>query len=183
MAGASGPSETPVVPAVAGLVGAGAVAVGFGAGYGARSWKSSAAYKELIEKFPEAPTLEAEAAARAGAGRALMAGTALAGLMGLGAIAVAKSYGINNIQQFGDEIKRWLPSKDSITETVQPKLEPLQRTITESLPPVRDAVARVYGKSGAQDYVNSKAQPKSSELQPWEKDLLAKLEETPQKKH
>ena len=56
------------------------------------------------------------------------------------------------MQEFGDEIKRWLPSKDAIAETMQPKLEPLQRTITESLPPVRDAVAAaVYGDHAFED--------------------------------
>ena len=50
------PSTTPVVPAVAGLVGAGMMTVGFGAGYGARAWNNSEAKRELLEKFPEQAT-------------------------------------------------------------------------------------------------------------------------------
>ena len=46
-------STTPVVPAVAGLVAAGMMTVGFGAGYGARAWNNSEAKRELLEKFPE----------------------------------------------------------------------------------------------------------------------------------
>ena len=94
-------STTPVVPTVAGLAGAGMMAVGFGAGYGARAWNNSEAKRELLEKFPEQPTLEAEALARRGAFRAFAAGTALAGLMGVGAVFVARSYGITSMQQFG----------------------------------------------------------------------------------
>ena len=41
------PSTTPVVPAVAGLVAAGMMTVGFGAGYGARAWNNSEAKREL----------------------------------------------------------------------------------------------------------------------------------------
>ena len=50
------PSTTPVVPAVAGLVAAGMMTVGFGAGYGARAWNNSEAKRELLEKFPEQAT-------------------------------------------------------------------------------------------------------------------------------
>ena len=54
------PSSTPVVPAVTGLIGAGIMTMGFGAGYGARAWNNSEAKRELLEKFPEQPTLEAK---------------------------------------------------------------------------------------------------------------------------
>ena len=66
------------VPAMFACVGMGIGAIAFGAGYGARSF-STAAYKELVEKFPDLPTAEAEAAARKGATRAFLGGTALCG--------------------------------------------------------------------------------------------------------
>ena len=40
----------------AGLVAAGMMTVGFGAGYGARAWNNSEAKRELLEKFPEQAT-------------------------------------------------------------------------------------------------------------------------------
>ena len=40
------------VPAMVGFVGAGVAALGFGAGYGARSYRSSLAYKELVVREP-----------------------------------------------------------------------------------------------------------------------------------
>ena len=67
------------VPAMFACVGMGIGAIAFGAGYGARSYFSTAAYKELVEKFPDLPTAEAEAAARKGATRAFLGGTALCG--------------------------------------------------------------------------------------------------------
>ena len=90
------------------------MALGFGAGFGAKSFSGSSAYKDLVEKFPNAPTADAEALARRGAGRAFMAGTALAGAMGLGAVGIARLYGIKSAQDFGEEIQRWLPGKDQL---------------------------------------------------------------------
>ena len=102
-----GPSKTEeasvAVPAMIGFCGIGVGAVGFGAGYGARSYFTTAAYKELLEKFPEAPTAEAEALARGGATRAFLGGTALAGLMGIGAVVTARAYGIRTAADFGEE--------------------------------------------------------------------------------
>jgi hypothetical protein len=103
-----------VAPAAVGFGIAGAMAFGFGAGYGTRSFSASTAYKELLEKFPEPPTAEAEALARSGATRALFAGTALAGLMGVGAVALARSYGVNSAADFADEVKKWLPTRDGL---------------------------------------------------------------------
>ena len=94
------------VPAMIGFVGIGVGAMGFGAGYGARSYFTTAAYKDLLEKFPEAPTAEAEALARGGASRAFLGGTALAGLMGIGALMTARAYGIRSAADFGEEGKR-----------------------------------------------------------------------------
>ncbi len=202
------PSSTPVVPAVTGLIGAGIMTMGFGAGYGARAWNNSEAKRELLEKFPEQPTLEAEAMARRGAFRALAAGTALAGLMGVGAVVVARSYGISNVQQFGEEIKRWLPTKDELQAcagcpigpppqrgrapdlspafpcsparaqgTVQPKLEPLQRTITEHVQGGRAVMERKIQNSSLGKDIAARTKPKAEkELEPWEKELLAKLD-------
>ena len=66
------PSQpTPVLPAIAGFTACGALAMGFGAGYGSRSFHQSEAYKELLEKFPDRPTAEMEAYARRVGGRAL----------------------------------------------------------------------------------------------------------------
>lgn len=103
-----------VVPAALGLGVAAAMAVGFGAGFGARSYTASAAYKELLEKFPQPPTPEAEALARSGASRALAAGSLLAGAMGVGAVLLARANGVNSAADFAEEIKKWLPSKSSI---------------------------------------------------------------------
>jgi hypothetical protein len=114
--------ETPsvAVPAMFGFVGVGIGALGFGAGYGARSYKTSAAYKDLLEKFPEAPKKEAEALARGGAMRAFAYGSALAGIMGVGAVAVARSYGIRSASDFGEEIRKWLPTEEHLEVCVHP---------------------------------------------------------------
>ena len=105
------PAETSVaVPAMMGFCGIGVGAIGFGAGYGARSYFNTAAYKELLEKFPEAPTPEAERLARSGATRAFLGGTALAACMGIGAVVTARMYGIRSAQDLGDEIRKWLPT-------------------------------------------------------------------------
>ena len=102
------------LPVIFGFCGGAIAAVAFGAGFGASSYRRSVAFKDLVEKFPEPPTAEAEQLARSGAGRALLGGTALAGLMGLGAVAVARSNGIMSAQDLADEIKRWLPSKAAL---------------------------------------------------------------------
>ena len=102
------------VPAMAAFCGIGLGALGFGAGYGARSYHSSNAYKDLVEKFPEVPTVEAEALARRGATRAFLGGTALAGLMGVGAVAIARFNGIRTAGDLGDAIKKWLPTESSL---------------------------------------------------------------------
>lgn len=99
------------VPAMIGFCGVGVGAVGFGAGYGARSYFTTAAYKDLIEKFPEPPTAEVEALARGGATRAFLGGTALAACMGIGAVMTARMYGICSAAEFGDEIRKWLPTQ------------------------------------------------------------------------
>ena len=35
--------------------------------------------------------------------------------------------------RFGDEIKRWLPTKEALQGEMQPKVDQLQRTITEHI--------------------------------------------------
>lgn len=114
--GKMGSPEQPdlAVPAMAAFCGIGLGALGFGAGYGARSYHSSNAYKDLVEKFPEVPTVEAEALARRGATRAFLGGTALAGLMGVGAVAIARFNGIRTAGDLGDAIKKWLPTESSL---------------------------------------------------------------------
>ena len=97
-----------------GFCGIGLGAFGFGAGYGARSYYNTAAYKDLVEKFPDLPTTEAEQFARTGATRAFLGGTALAAMMGLGAVATARFYGIRSAADLGDEIKKWLPTAASL---------------------------------------------------------------------
>jgi hypothetical protein len=57
------------------------------------------------------PTAEAEALAVSGARRAFVGGTALAGLMGVGAIMVARANGIQSAGDLGDAIKKWLPTE------------------------------------------------------------------------
>ena len=97
-----------------GFCGAGIAAMGFGAGFGASSYRRSAAFKDLIEKFPEPPTAEAEQLARSGATRAFLGGTALAGLMGVGAVMAARSQGIKTTQDLADAIKSWLPTREEL---------------------------------------------------------------------
>ena len=48
--------------------------------------------------------------ARRGAFRAFAAGTAIAGLMGVGAVCVARSYGITSVQQSGAMLRRYAPA-------------------------------------------------------------------------
>merc|ERR1719291_1056712 len=125
----SGP--TPVLPALVSFGTLGALAFGFGAGAGWRSFSYSTAYKELVEKFPDAPSMEAEAMARRGATRALAVGTGLAAMMGVGAVAVARSYGVKTIEDFAEEARRWLPSREALQGEVD-KLEPLNRRFQQS---------------------------------------------------
>lgn len=106
--------QSSVVPAAIAFGVGGAIAFGFGAGYGARSYSASAAYKDLLEKFPEPPTPEAEALARSGATRALVAGSALAALMGVGAVMFARANGVNSASDFADQVKKWLPTKQDL---------------------------------------------------------------------
>jgi len=121
--------------------------MGFGAGFGASAYRRSAAFKELVEKFPEPPSAEAEALARSGATRALIGGTALAGLMGVGAVLAARANGITTTQELADAIKSWLPTKESLEGSVAPKLAPLTRTITEHLQGARDATGGKFQNS------------------------------------
>lgn len=171
------------VPAMVGFCGVGIGAMGFGAGYGMRSYRSSIAYKELVEKFPEVPTAEAEAFAKHGATRAFMGGTLLAGLMGVGAIAVARANGITSAAQLGDEIKKWLPSRQGLADNLEPTLEPLRRTITEHIQPVRDAASSRFKGSELGRRASERAQGsvKHKKLEPWEKELVSTLEGTAKK--
>ena len=166
------------VPAMIGFCGFGIGAMGFGAGYGMRSYKTSVAYKDLIEKFPEVPTAEAEAFAKHGATRAFMGGTLLAGLMGLGAVAVARANGIKSAADLGDEIKKWLPTREGLAGSLEPKLEPLRRTITEHIQPVRDRASDQFKRSELGRRISERAQGsvKDKPLEPWEKDLVNTLE-------
>ena len=52
--------------------------------------------------------------ARRGAFRAFAAGTAIAGLMGVGAVCVARSYGITSVQQSGAMLRRYAPAGASV---------------------------------------------------------------------
>ena len=168
----SSSSAGPGLPLIFGFCGGGFAALGFGAGFGASSYRRSVAFKELVEKFPEPPTAEAEALARSGASRALLGGTALAGLMGLGAVAVARANGIHSAQDLADEIKRWLPTRDGLEDSLAPKLAPLQRTITEHLQGARDASSGKFKKSGIGRYVSERAEQSAKAqkpLEPWEK--------------
>jgi len=182
MATPPSPEEASVaVPAMVGFVGAGIGALGFGAGYGARSYYTTAAYKELLEKFPEAPGVEAEALARTGATRAFLGGTALCGLMGVGAVMTARAYGIRSAAELGDEIKKWLPTQASLEAAVVPKLAPLQRTITEHMQGARDAASGTFQKSELGRKLSERAQSslKEQKIEPWEKEVIATLEGKP----
>lgn len=174
-------TTTPVAPAVAAFGTCGLLAMGFGAGYGTRSYHSSVAFKELIEKFPEPPTAEAEAFARSGAARAFVAGTGLAALMGVGAVAVARSYGIRSIADFAEEARRWLPSEQELQRGVSGRLEPLQRNMSENLQTMRDRVDRIFQQSEMGSGLRKRAArsvgKQTAELQPWEKELIDKLED------
>lgn len=155
--------------------------IGFGVGYGTSAYRRSAAFKDLIEKFPDPPTAEAEALARSGAGRALLGGTALAGLMGAGAVLAARSNGIRTTQDLADEIKKWLPTREALEESVAPRLEPLQRTITEHMQPVigrsKDRFENSQlGKQGRERAEQSVKAKGDQPLEAWEKEILAKLE-------
>ena len=193
------------VPAMFACVGMGIGAIAFGAGYGARSYFSTAAYKELVEKFPDLPTAEAEAAARKGATRAFLGGTALCGAFGLGAIITARMYGIKSAADFAEEIKKWLPTqaklevraarspKNSLvlcslalsllaqTQTVVvPKIAPLQRTVTEHLQGARNAASGQFQKSELGRRLSERAQSstKVQTMTEEEKRLIAQLEGT-----
>ena len=167
------------VPAAFGCVGAGVAAIAFGAGYGARAYTSSVAYKELLAKFPEAPTLEAEALARTGAGRAFLMGTGLAGLMGVGAVLFARVNGIKSASDFGEATRAWLPTREQMEGTVTPQTETLQRTVTETLQRARDSAAGAFQGSsvGRTASERAKASTLKRPLEPWEVELMTKLGE------
>jgi len=170
-------SDSGVVPAAVAFGVAGSMAFGFGAGFGARSYSASNAYKDLLEKFPEPPTPEAEALARSGASKALAAGTVLAGLMGVGAVMYARSQGINSAQDFAEEIKKWLPTREGLEAQVKPTIEPLQRSISASLQDARNAAAKKFKESETGRDLIKKAEVASNRpVEPWEKELVAKLE-------
>jgi len=176
-----GPSNVSGVPAIFGFCGAGFAAVGFGAGFGASSYRRSAAFKELVEKFPDPPTAEAEQLARSGATRALAAGTALAGLMGVGAVVVARSQGIMTAQDLADAIKTWLPTREGLEGSVAPKLAPLQRTITEHLQGARDATGGKFkqtelGRSLSRRASISAEKASQAPTEPGEKELMQMIE-------
>ena len=194
------------VPAMFACVGMGIGAIAFGAGYGARSYFSTAAYKELVEKFPDLPTAEAEAAARKGATRAFLGGTALCGAFGLGAIITARMYGIKSAADFAEEIKKWLPtqaklevrcgahphffrwlsltrslaSRTNAQTVVVPKIAPLQRTVTEHLQGARNAASGQFQKSELGRRLSERAQSstKVQTMTEEEKRLIAQLEGT-----
>jgi len=169
-----------LAPAAFATGAAGAMAFGFGAGYGARSYSASTAYKELLEKFPDKPTPEAEALARSGAMRAFVAGTALAGAMGFGVVMLARSYGVHSTADFAEEVKKWLPTKEKLEDSAA-KLEPLQRSVSASLQTARDSAAKAFGQSEIGRGLIEKAEKSTSERPPpekWEKDLVAKIEGT-----
>ncbi|KAL1515956.1 hypothetical protein AB1Y20_002569 [Prymnesium parvum] len=174
---AAPPPPSSVVPGAIAFGVAGAMAFGFGAGFGARSYTSSAAYKELIEKFPDAPTAEAEAFARTGARRSLAAGTVLAGMMGAGAVLFARANGVHSAADFAEEIKKWLPTKAAIESQVAPRIEPLQRSLSASLQTARDAAKKQFKESEMGRGLIAKAENASKRPEePWEKDLVSKLE-------
>lgn len=149
---------------------------GFGLGYGARSYNNSTAFKELMEKFPDAPTAEADALARRGATRALVLGTGLAGAMGVGAVMLARSYGIKSAAEFGDEARKWLPSKEGLDKEAA-KLEPLTRSITKTMQSAKEALGEKVSKSSMGQYVSDKAQQNTPPAtQKWEQEIVDKLE-------
>ena len=168
-----------VVGAVIGMGVTGIMAMSFGAGYGARSFESSRAYKDLLEKFPDAPAPEAEAMARRGATRAFLAGTGLAAAMGVGAVALARAYGIKDVRDLGDEVRRWLPSHQTLRSQVEPGAEQLKRSISNTIDAAKidetfkaTTIGRYLSKQGERSV---KAQ-KDAKMEQWEKDAIEKLQ-------
>jgi len=176
---AAGPSSSGL-PLMAGFVGAGIAAMGFGAGFGASAYRRSNAFKELLEKFPDPPTAQAEQLARSGATRAFLAGTGLAGLMGVGAVMVARSQGITTTQDLAEAIKSYLPTKEGLEDSMAPKLAPLTRTITEHLQGARDASGGKFQKSELGRSLSRRASMSSDiapkDIEPGEKELLTMIE-------
>jgi putative lipoic acid-binding regulatory protein len=66
-----------------------------------------------------------------------------------------------------------------------PALEPLQRTITEHAQGLRDKSAASFKESSLGRYVSERAELSAKNrkpLEPWEKDLLQKLDGDPKSK-
>lgn len=168
------------VPAMIGCAALGIASLGFGAGAGARAFRTSAAHADLLEKFPKAPTAEAEELARGGAAKAFLAGTALAGLMGVGAVAIARASGICSAAELGEEIKKWLPTEDRLAEVSRPHVVSLSRQLTDRLQGARDGAATSYQRSSLGRRITERAHGSDwrskKPLQRWETEILSALE-------
>jgi len=170
-------TPSPVLPAVLACTATGLLSLGFGFGAGWRGFRESQVYADLIEKFPDEPTKQAEAMARRSATRALIAGTGITAVLGAASIAVARSYGIKSVEDFGEEARRWLPTRTRMEDGMA-KYEPLQRHISENLQSARDVVGKGFRQSSIGTYLGDKAKKSAGkhEQEEWEKDLVKKIE-------
>ena len=93
-------------------------------------------------------------------------------------MVVARSYGIKSAADLGEEIKKWLPTKGELSDRLEPKLAPLQRTITEHIQPVRDAATRKFQTSELGRRMSERAQGsvKQKPPEPWEKEIVTAIE-------
>ena len=107
-------------------------------------------------------------------------------MMGVGAVAVARANGILSAQDLADEIKRWLPTRDALEGKVMPTLAPLQRSVTEHMQKARDASSSKFKETALGRRISERAAQSIKDaqkpLEPWEKELVQKLEGAPPKK-
>ncbi len=98
--------------------------------------------------------------------------------MAAAAVVYARASGVDSIDTFADEVRRWLPKKETLASGTA-RLEPLQRTISENLQSARELAGRRYHESQLGQSLDARAKQSSeggqAELQPWERELLSMI--------
>ena len=100
-------------------------------------------------------------------------------LLSVGAVALARAYGIKDVRDLGDEVRRWLPSHQTLRSQVEPGAEQLKRSISNTIDAAKidetfkaTTIGRYLSKQGERSV---KAQ-KDAKMEQWERDAIEKLQ-------